>query len=193
MITGDDPVAVDVIAGMGVQSAPEPLPLVGSDDNAVIALKAFLHNVLPTLSNRQVVAGQNNNVPMPPGPNFVVIIPAGRIWLSTTKHDYFPDDNQRDTTLQVRGEFNVSFYGPQAMDFAQTYAMLFRDLYGCDFLRTYQVQPLWAADARQLPLIDDAKQYEQRYMVQTHVQFNPTVSTAQQFADTLAITILEAD
>lgn len=169
------------------------LPLAGSDDAVFIALKAFAHVVFPALANTQIVQGQNNDVPMPTGPDFLVIVPSGRYWQATTTHDYRPADDERDTTQQMRGEYNFSFYGPSAAEYAEKFAILFRDLYGCDFLRPYQVQPLWADGARQMPLIDDAKQYVQRYLVQTHVQFNPTVSTAQQFADTLEITILEAD
>lgn len=193
MITGDDPVAVDVLGGLGVVSGVPALPLTGSDDAVFIALKAFVHNVLPDLTNRQVVQGQQNNTPMPAGPNFVVIVPTGRVWQSTTTHGYRPDDDQRDTTLPTRGEYNVNFYGPASADDAQTFAMLFRDMYGCDFFRSYAVQPQWADNARQMPLIDDAKQYQQRYLVQAHLQFNPTVSTTQQFADTLDLSILEAD
>lgn len=193
MITGDDPVAADVIGGMGVMAAANPLPLAGTDDDVFIALKAFVHLVLPDLDNRQVVQGLQNNVPMPKGPNFVVIVPMGRVRQSINVHDYRPDDGERDTTLQTRIDYNVNFYGPAAPDNAQVFKMLFRDLYGCDFFRPYGVQPQWADDARQMPLIDDAKQYQQRYLVQAHLQFNPTVSTTQQFADTLAVTILEAD
>lgn len=193
MIVGHDPLAVDVLGGSGVETPANPLPLVGLDDALFIALKAFVHTVLPDLDNRQVVQGQQNNVPMPTGPNFVVIVPTGRTWQSTSTHDYRPADDRRDTTVQTRASFNLNFYGPAAVDDAQTFVMLWRDLYACDFLRPYGIQPQWADDARQMPLIDDGKQYEQRYLVQAHLQVNPTVSTAQQFVGTLSVSILEAD
>ena len=41
------------------------------------ALIAFVEDVLP-ISGLNVVKGQQNRVPMPTGPNFVVITPSGR-------------------------------------------------------------------------------------------------------------------
>jgi hypothetical protein len=87
----------------------------------------------------------------------------------------------------------VNFYGPNATDNAQIFNQLFRDLYGCDFLRDYDVQPLWCDDGRQLPLVDSEKQYETRWMIRALMQINPTISTSQDFADTLDLTIVEAD
>jgi hypothetical protein len=169
------------------------LPLTGLDDAVFVALVAFLREVLPDLSNRQIMQGEQNSVPMPIGPRFVIIVPTGRAWQSGSVHGYRSDDGQRDTTVQTRSSYNINFYGPNAVDDAQIFVTLWRDMYACDFLRPYQIQPQWADDARQMPLVNDSKQYEQRYLVQAHLQVNPTVSTAQQFADTLAITILEAD
>jgi len=165
----------------------------GSDDAVLVALKAFVHQVLPALGNRQVVTGQQNNVPMPPPGDFIVIVPNGRYWLSTSSHAYRPDDEMRDGMMPTRGEYNINFYGPSSPDYAQSFAILWRDIYACDALRPADIQPLWASEARQMPLIDDAKQYEDRWLVQTHLQFNATVSTAQQFAGTVALSILEAD
>lgn len=130
---------------------------------------------------------------MPPGPDFVIITPSDRSGLATTVHGYRPGDAQRDTERATRVGCYVNFYGPNATDNGQIFNQLFRDMYGCDFMRPYSVQPLWCDDGRQMPLIDDSKQYETRWMIRAVMQINPTVSTAQQFADTLAITILEAD
>lgn len=169
------------------------LPLTGLDDAVFVALKAFLHEVLPDLANRQIVQGQQNNVPMPLGPNFVVVSPTGRAWQTGSVHRYRPDDEMRDTTVQTRASYNINFYGPTAADDAQVFALLWRDMFACDFLRPYQIQPQWCDGARQMPLVDDSKQYEQRYLIRAHLQVNPTVSTAQQFADTLTVSILEAE
>lgn len=164
-----------------------------TDDDVFVALVAFLRDVLPALGVNNIRQGQENNVPMPPGPDFVIITPSDRSGLATTSHDYAPLLDQRDTTRATQVGCYVNFYGPNATDNGQVFNQLFRDMYGCDFMRPYNVQPLWCDDGRQMPLIDDSKQYETRWMIRAVMQINPTVSTTQQFADTLELTIVEAD
>lgn len=176
-----------------------------TDDAIFTALGAFILDVLPALAGpladprRNIRQGNQNNAPMPAGPNFVIMVPASRAPLATTMHDYRPSASPapatgfRDTTRSTRVGIMVNFYGPSAADNGQTFATLFRDMYGCDFLRSAGIQPLYCDDGRQMPLIDDQKQYTARWVYNTLLQANPTISTSQQFADTLELTVLEAD
>ena len=75
----------------------------------------------------------------------------------------------------------------------QIVSTLLRDTYGCDFLRPHLVQPLYTGDPRQLPLVTGEQQYLQRWMLGATLQFNPTVSTSQQFADIVDVTLVEID
>lgn len=175
------------------------MPISITDDDVFTALRAFVLDVLPSIGGDNVRQGQQNDVPMPPGPDFVLLIAANRAALATTIRDYTPPVDPipatgiRDTTRSTQVGVMVNFYGPGATDNAQIFNQLFRDLYGCDFLRPHGVQPLWCDDGRQLPLVDSEKQYETRWMIQTLMQINPTISTSQEFADTLDLTIVEAD
>lgn len=164
-----------------------------SDDDVFAALKTFIQNVLPGLVPDDVRQGQQNDVPMPPSNNFVIMIPADRKGLATTEREYDPTNGLRATTRSTQVGAMVNFYGEQATDNAQTFNLLFRDLYGCDFLAAYGVQPLWCDDGRQMPLLSSEKQYVTRWMVQAVMQINPTVSTRQQFADKVTISLVEAD
>lgn len=161
-------------------------------------LRAFVLNVL-TLPANQVVKGQANRVPMPAGPNFVVITPSGRARLATNARTYVPStdpapaDGQRQTQQQTRMDVQIDVYGPAAAENAQILTTMFRDPYGCDFLRPYACQPLYTGDPRQLPLVTGEQQYLARWMLGATLQFNPTVSTSQQFADIVDITLVEAD
>lgn len=175
------------------------MPVSITDDDVFAALKAFIHDVIPALTNDNVRQGQQNNVPMPPGPDFVIMTPADRAGLATTVREYFPPvdpapaTGTRETTRSTQVGCYVNFYGPNATDNAQVFNQLFRDLYGCDFLRSFAVQPLWCDDGRQMPLIDSENQFVTRWMIHALLQINPTVSTTQEFADTVAVTIVEAD
>lgn len=170
-----------------------------TNDETFEALRQFILAVLPALGNDNVRQGQQNRVPMPPGPDFVIMTPTDRGALATTVRDYTPPTDpapavgSRETTRSTRVGVQLDFYGEGATDNAQIFNQLFRDMYGCDFLRPYHVQPLWCDDGRQMPLVDDESQYETRWMVHALMQINPTVSTSQEFADMLDVTLVEAD
>lgn len=162
------------------------------------ALIAFVEDVLP-ISGLNVVKGEQNRVPMPAGPNFVVITPSGRVRLATNVRTYVPSDDpapadgQRQTQQQTRMDVQIDVYGPNAAENVQIISTLLRDTYGCDFLRPHNCQPLYCGDPRQLPLVTGEQQYLARWMLGTTLQFNPTVSTSQEFADIVDITLVEAD
>ncbi len=170
-----------------------------TDDDAFTALRTFILTVLPDLTSPNVRQGQQNRTPMPPGPDFVIMTPTDRGALATTVRDYTPPTDpapavgSRQTTRSTRVGVQLDFYGPNATDNAQTFNQLFQDMYGCDFLRPFHVQPLWCDDGRQMPLVDDEEQYVTRWMVHALMQINPTVSTSQEFADMLDVTLVEAD
>ena len=162
-----------------------------TDDDVFAALRAFILEVLPDLGGQNVRQGHQNRVPMPPGANFVIMTPADRAGLATTVREYDSTTGIRDTTRSTQVGCYINFYGPDATDHGQVFNQLFRDLYGCDALRPYGVQPLWCDDGRQMPLIDSEKQYQTRWMIHALMQVNPTVSTAQDFAGSVAINIVE--
>jgi len=161
-----------------------------------IGLRAFVLDVLALPAN-QVVKGQQNRVPMPAGPNFVILTPTGRAQLATTVRSYRPPVDPapavgtRDTQRQTRLDIQIDVYGPAAAENVQILSTLLRDMYGCDFLRPHRVQPLYCSDPKQLPLISGEMQYAQRWTLGATLQFNPTVSTSQQFADIVDVTFVE--
>ena len=175
------------------------MPVTISDDDVFTALRAFILDILPALGGDNVRQGQQNRVPMPPGPDFVIMTPADRAGLATTVREYTPPTDPapavgtRETTRSTQVGCFINFYGENATDNGQIFNQLFRDLYGCDFLRPFNVQPLWCDDGRQMPLIDSEKQYATRWMIHALMQVNPTISTPQDFAATVTGTILEAD
>ena len=163
-----------------------------------IGLRAFVLDVL-AVGPTNVIKGQANRVPMPAGPNFVILTPTGRAQLATTVRTYEPSDDpapavgQRDTQRQTRLDIQIDVYGPAAAENVQILSTLLRDMYGCDFLRPHRVQPLYCGDPKQLPLVTGEQQYLARWMLGATLQFNPTVSTSQQFADIVDVTLVEAD
>jgi hypothetical protein len=87
----------------------------------------------------------------------------------------------------------LDVHGPNAMDNAVTITTLFRDDYGYQTLTAANVNvaPLYADDPKQVPFINDQNAYEDRWIVEAHLQVNQTISLAQQFAAALQFTLVE--
>lgn len=152
------------------------------------------------LGNIPVARGQDNRVPEPLGPNFVIITPIRRRQLSTTRHensDGFLLIPQAPGIIYIdrptEAHLQMDIYGPKSTDNAQIFTTLFRDSYGTEAMAGTGVQPLWCDDGRQMPLVNGEEQYEARWMINAVVQINPAVSTPAQFADTVAVDMIKAD
>lgn len=87
----------------------------------------------------------------------------------------------------------VDLHGPNSADAAAVLQSLFRDAYAADQLEPLGVSPLYADDPRQAPFISAAAEYENRWMVDLHMQVNPTVLVPQQFADAVELTVKDVD
>jgi hypothetical protein len=73
----------------------------------------------------------------------------------------------------------LDFYGSTSQSWAMETQALFRDEYATEIFPP-NIQPLYADDPVQIPLIDGEAQYEQRWKVLARLQYNPILSTSQQ-------------
>lgn len=153
-------------------------------------LTSFLEAVLP--AGVEVVQGQDNRVPEPVGPDFVVFWPINRARLGTNLGEYDPLDETKAVTTPVKFTVQVDVHGPNGADNAQVIMSLWRDPYGCEFMDPIAA-PLYGEDFPQLPFANENDQLENRWVLRLHMQANISVSTPQEFADTLAITLVEVD
>lgn len=98
--------------------------------------------------------------------------------------------NAISTTTEV--VMQVDVHGPHSADNAQTIQQLFRDQYGVDQFAGTGISPLFAEGPRQAPFINAAKEYEDRWTLDVHLQIDPTIFVPQQFADKLTVTVTNA-
>jgi hypothetical protein len=86
-------------------------------------------------------------------------------------------------------------HGPAAADNAARIATLFRDQFGVTAFLAQGVAlaPLYTSDPRQLPFENGEQQLEERWTIDLVMQANVTVTTTQQFADALNLTLQEVD
>lgn len=154
------------------------------------ALRAF---VLSEVASVQVIKGQANRVVAPIG-NFIVMTPMLRLRLATNVVGYSDLANNGTRTDRQSTRFDIQFdcYGAGASDNSQILSTLFRSDVACQAITAtgLPMQTLYTTDPRQMAFISGEAQYEDRWTLDISIQINPTVTTAQQFADELAITLV---
>ena len=171
--------------------APAGVVISITSDMIDTALRTFLRTLVP--ADVEVVRAQDNRVPMPGGPNFVIFTPKRRTPLSTTsltwdKVDPLAEVLGRRQSVEVA--YQLDLYGPLAGDYAQIIATMTRDYYGAaGFDPSLPIQPLYATEGRQMPLVAGEHQYENRWTQDFVMQISPTVSTRGEFASIVAITL----
>lgn len=147
-----------------------------TDQNVFTALVTFFQSFLP--AETEVVQGQDNLVAMPKG-GFVVMTNASMDRLSFNVDTYNSVSQQKYILTPTRYEMQLDFYGPTSQQWAMQTQALFRDQYATDIFPA-NIQPLYADDPVQIPLIDGEEQYEQRWKITASLQYNPTLTTGQQ-------------
>ena len=97
-------------------------------------------------------------------------------------------------TLQpVKFTAQVDVHGPLSADNAHIITTLFRDDYGVQLFAAsgYDVTPLYCGEPKQIPYLNGEQQIEERWTIEAVMQFNPLVTTPQQFASALAVALNE--
>lgn len=178
-----------------------------TEDDVFTALRAFLQDILPVQTPASgptpavphiVVAGQENRVPEPTQVNFVVFIPLRMPRLATNFEQLAgsgPDHGLvQSLTQNTEVVFQIDVHGPEAFNNANRISTLFRSSYAVDFFEQYSaIAPLFADDPRQAQFTDGEKQYEDRYIVEAHLQVNFTVTAVAQSARTLTVDIIDVE
>ena len=151
------------------------------------------------LAATQVIQGIQNRGPMPL-PGFVLLQAILRKRLRTNI-DVWDEVTEPPTKASISEGVELSVqidcYGPASCDWANMLSATLRDEYGCTQLAalasTFELQPLYADDARMIPLVDGEHQYEERWSVDARFQINPVTTIPQQYADVVHLTMISVD
>lgn len=89
----------------------------------------------------------------------------------------------------------LDVHGPASGDNAQTITTLFRSEYAVDFFAQsgFDMTPLYADDAKQMPFLNGEQQYEYRWVIDAFLEVNPVISTPQQFFTSATVQLLSVD
>ena len=157
------------------------------ESDVLTALRSFIVGLIPSV---EVVRGLGNRVPMPPAP-FIAITTILQKRLATNV-DTYNAEQQQMSQADMQVDVQIDCYGPNSLSWATILAILLRDPYGCDQLSP-NCQPLYADEPRMMPLIDAEQQYEERWMLQASLQYNPVVTITQQSATVANVELIEID
>jgi len=160
-----------------------------TESDLFIIVRSFLMDVLGT---DQILRTQGNRVPKVTT-DCVYMTPIVMPYLSTSRTDYTDtgSDQTRSDSRTINWTIQLDCYGSQAMEWANTIATIMRTEYAADLLAGTGVTPLYADDPRQASFISAEEQWNDRWMVDIHVQPDIIITTPQQFADQLIIERVE--
>lgn len=137
----------------------------------------------------QVVQGYQNRtaMPTPASAGFVVMSAIAKKRLRTNIDNFAATSDPAPAPGPVTSEqgqqidVQLDCYGPLASEWSDILTTLLRDNIGCMALAPV-CQPLYADDPMRAPLTNAEAQYEDRWIVTARLQYNPVVTTAQDYA-----------
>ena len=146
-----------------------------NDQDVFRAIVTFFKSFIP--DGVEIIQAQDNRVSMPKG-GFIAMNNTGMDRLSFNVDQYFLNEDKTILT-PTRYSMQLDFYGPISQEWAMQTVALFRDGYATEIFPS-NIQPLYADDPVQIPLIDGEAQYEQRWKLVASLQYNPILSTTKQ-------------
>ena len=96
------------------------------------------------------------------------------------------------STQSTQVTVQLDVHGPASADNAQIISTLLRDEYAVDQFPS-GIAPLYCDDPQQIPFVNDQDQYETRWVVRAQLEAEQTVTVPQQFADTLAVGLIDVE
>lgn len=164
-----------------------PLP-----DAVFTKLGAFVQTIVPP--GTEVIRGLANRVSYPAGP-FVMMTGLYQFRIATNQHLYsdpFPDPGAVSVEQKIHLDVQIDCYGPDSEAWATMLSTLLRDAIGCDALAP-AAQPLYADDARMIPLVTGEEQYLERWTLTAALEYDPVTTVTQDFAGSLDIDLINVD
>ena len=100
-----------------------------------------------------------------------------------------------DATQYTEMVIQCDVHGPNSGNNAQCISTLIRDMYGVQAFQNVMdgITPLYTDDPRQMPFTNAEQQWEDRWIVDVHLQVNIELVLSQQFAATLTVGVINVE
>lgn len=146
-------------------------------------IRLFLLGLFPG-ATREVVQALQNNQPLPDNAIVMQALFDRNLDEASTYYT-LPDQAHVQNSVELR--MQLDFYGPQAESRSRIVMNLWKNLYGTDNFEL--CKPLYVHSRRRHPYVNDSNQYEDRFILDLALQYNPEITHEQDFADEANITI----
>lgn len=97
--------------------------------------------------------------------------------------------------VAVKWTVQLDIHGPNSGNNTRIIDTLFRSEYGVDFFdsaTSWQCEPLYCSEARQIGFVNGENQWEERYVMDACLQINPIIGVPAQFFDQIEVQTIEA-
>lgn len=126
-----------------------------------------------------IVQGYQNNAPVPK--NAIVMTVLFVTDLDQLSNEYLDNEIVVFESQQVK--MQLDFYGDQSMNDATKASVIFKSPITTDIMLS--IQPLNCTKPRNMTFVNEAGQYEKRYMIELDLQHNPSYKQAVDSTNTI--------
>lgn len=142
------------------------------------AIKNYV-NKFTGMDKTLIYIGFQNRVPLPNAKNYCIVTVYNMNRLGTPIERYDSLQSAYYITQHYQANVQIDFYGADARENASKMVTTSRTLIGANYLKTYQIQPLYCEEARRIQNVTGERQYEDRYMTDFNIEFDGVVSVSQ--------------
>lgn len=146
-------------------------------------IRLFLLGLFPD-ATLQIIQSTQNNQPLPENAIVMQVLFDSNMDESVTTYNP-PNEAMVQNSVEVRVQ--LDFYGAMAESRSRIVANLWKNYYGTNNMEI--CKPLYVQSRQRHPYINDSNQYEDRWILDLGLQYNPTVTHAQDFAEDASVII----
>lgn len=148
-------------------------------------IRMFLLGLFPD-AKLQIIQALQNNQPLPRNAIVMTVLFTNDLDYSVTNYDRIAGKAYVQNSVEVR--LQIDFYGEFAQRRSRIVDNLWRNPYGYNNLNL--CKPLYVQSNQRQPYINDSNNYEDRFVLDLSLQYNPEVSFINQdFVDDAEVTI----
>ena len=158
-------------------------------DQMFIEIWEMFAEMFPTFDSSKIVRGYQNGMPLPIDGIVITFITETDLDQLSYSEVTNPDLINQTVTVQtaVKTMMQVDCYGDLGQARARQIATMFKNPYACERLQS--CQPLDYRPPKNLSFVNEASEYEARWMVEIDMQYNPHYTYHQESTKTITVDI----
>ena len=149
-------------------------------DQMFVEIWEMFAEMFPTFDSSKIVRGYQNGMPLPIDGIVITFITETDLDQLSYSEVTNPDLISQTITVQtaVKTMMQVDCYGELGQARARQIATMFKNPYACERLQS--CQPLDYRPPKNLSFVNEASEYEARWMVEIDMQYNPHYTYQQE-------------